>query len=247
VVNQALARRFWRGGDAVGRRLGIVEGGGGAVTWRRIVGVAPDLQYEEFGEETAQSRLNVFVPYATRPYRGLALMVRTRGEPRAQADVVRLALREQEPTVATFDVRTMDEVRVATTWEQRLFGHMMAGFAGLALALACLGVYGVLSYGVAQRLHEFGIRMALGARRVDLLGSVVRHGAGLALGGLVLGALLAAALTRLLQSILYGVEAFDLPAFAGMAALLFAVVLLASALPARRAAGLDPMAVLRAE
>jgi putative ABC transport system permease protein len=174
-------------------------------------------------------------------------MVRTRTEPRAQAEAIRQALRTQEPTVATYDVRTMEDVRVATTWEQRLFGHMMGAFAGLALALACLGIYGVLSYGVAQRAHEIGIRMALGARGADVVVGVVRRGALLALAGLALGLLLAAALARLVASILYGIDAFDPGAFAAMAAVLFAVVLLASYLPARRAASVDPMAVLRAE
>jgi len=246
LVNRRLAQRFWPEGDAVGRRIGIV-GSAGAVSWRRIVGIAPDLQYEEFGEETAQSRLNVFVPYATRPYRGLALFVRTHTDPRAQVEAVRQALRAQEPTVATSQVRTMDEVRVATTWEQRLFGHMMGAFAALALLLACLGIYGVLSYAVVQRRQEIGIRMALGARALDVLRLVLRRGATLGLLGLAAGLVLALALVRGLGSILYGVEPFDPVAFAGMGALLFAIVLVASLLPARRAASIDPMAVLRGE
>jgi predicted permease len=244
VVNRSLARRFWPEG-AVGRRIGLVEGA--HTRWLRIVGVAPDIQYEEFGEETAQSRLNVFVPYAGTPSRGLALLVRTRTAPRAQAETVRKALRDMDPSLAAWDVRTMQEVRAFTTWEQRFFGKLMGAFAGQALLLACLGVYGVLAYAVSRRTHEIGVRLALGASRADVVGLVVRRGAKMAAVGVALGLLLSVAVGRVLQGILYGVSGGDPIAFAAMAALLAAIVLLASWLPARRAAGIDPIAALRTD
>lgn len=244
VVNRSLARRFWPDG-ALGRRVGLVDGGN--TRWLRIVGVAPDIQYEEFGEETAQSRLNVFVPYAGTPSRGVALLVRTRTPPRAQAESVRRVLRELDPSLAAWDVRTLEEVRAFTTWEQRFFGKLMGAFAAQAVLLACLGVYGVLAYAVSRRTHEIGVRLALGARPADVVGLVVGRGARLAALGVALGLVLSLAVGRLLQGILYGVSGSDPLAFVTTAALLAGVVLLASWLPARRAAAVDPMAALRTE
>jgi putative ABC transport system permease protein len=244
VVNQRLARRFFPDG-ALGRRIGVVDGA--ATRWLRIVGVAPDLQYEEFGEDTAQSRLNVFVPYTGRPYRTLALFVRTGTLPRAQAETVRRVFRELDPGLATWDVRTMEEVRAYTTFEQRFFGRLMGAFAVQALLLACLGVYGVLAYGVSRRTHEIGVRLALGARPLDVIRLVVRHGAGMAAAGTAVGLLLAVALGRSIQGILFGVDVWEPLPLLATAGVLACVVLLASALPARRAAVVDPVAALRAE
>jgi putative ABC transport system permease protein len=250
VVNRGLARRFWPQG-AVGRRLALVDGGGrpeGApVLWLRVVGVAPDLQYDEFGEETAASRLHVFRPYASVPARTLALMLRAATKPRALADAVRRAFHELDPGLATWDVRTMQEVRAYTTWEQGFFGRLMGGFAAQALLLACVGVYGVLAYTVSRRTREIGVRLALGARPLDVLSLVLWRGAALALAGIGLGLLLALAVARALRGVLYGVQPFELAPLAGVAGVLLAVVLVASLLPARRAAAVDPLAALRAE
>ena len=141
----------------------------------------------------------------------------------------------------------MAEVRAATTWEQRFFGKLMGAFAVQALLLACLGVYGVLAYAVSRRTHEIGVRLALGARPADVVSLVVGRGARMALAGVAIGLLLSLAVGRMLQGILYGVGGSDRVAFVGMAALLCATVLLASWLPARRAARVDPIAALRTE
>jgi putative ABC transport system permease protein len=250
IVNRALARRFWPGG-ALGQRLALVDGGGrrpdAPVTWLRVVGVAPDIQYEEFGEETAQSRLNVFRPYATAPGRLLAGLVRTATPPRAQAEAVRRVFRELDPGLAVWDVRTMEEVRAFTTWEQRFFGRLMGAFAAQALLLACLGVYGVLAYAVSRRTHEIGVRLALGARPVDVVRLVLKRGMALGLLGTALGLQLSMAVGGALQGVLYGVAPFEPVPLLATAGVLVAVVLAASLLPARRAAAVDPIAALRAD
>jgi putative ABC transport system permease protein len=189
----------------------------------------------------------VFVPYATTPYRGMALFVRAKTAPRAQAEAVRRVFREVDPWLAIWDVRTMEEVRGYTTYEQRFFGKLMGAFAGQALLLACLGVYGVLAYGVSRRTHEIGVRLALGARPLDVVRLVVGQGARMAAAGVGLGLLLAVAVGRLIQGILFGVSFWEPLPLLATAVLLMGVVLLASLLPARRAAAVDPMAALRAE
>lgn len=245
LVNETLARRFWPGTSAVGRRIGLVEAG--AIRWLTVVGVAPNVQYEEIGEETEQSRLNLYVPYAHGGWRTMAFLVRTAADPAAVVGSVRTAIRKLDAGNPAYDVRTLREVRAYTTWEQRFFGQTMGAFAAAALLLACLGVYGVLAYGVSRRAHEIGVRMALGARPEDVVRLVVGQGASLALLGVGGGLLLAAGVARMLRGILYGVSAADPWAFAAMAALLSAVVVVASYLPARRAARIDPMAALRCE
>jgi len=245
IVNRGLATHLWPRADAVGRRLGWVENGG--TTWLTVVGVAPDVLYEEIGEDTSQSRLNLFLPYARLGWRSMAALVRTAGAPTAAAVSVRGAIRALDPGVPLYDVRSMAEVRAFTTWEQRFFGRLMGGFAAAALLLACVGVYGLLSYAVGRRTQEIGVRMALGARPTDMLRMVLSEGVRLAAVGAVLGLGFALALAHALRAILYGVSATDPLAFAGTALLLLAVVLLASLLPARRAAQIEPMAALRHE
>jgi predicted permease len=245
VVNQALARHFWPNDSPIGRRLGLVQNG--ATTWRTVVGVSPDIQYEEFGEETSQSRLNVFLPYARLGWRSMALLVRSASSAAAVAAGVRSTIRSLDAGIPTYDLRTMSEVRAYTTWEQRFFGRLMGVFALAALLLACLGVYGVLACAVSARTRELGVRMALGARPSDVASLVLKDGARLAVLGVLLGLGLAAGVGRVLGSILYGVSGADPLAFAGMAALLAAVALFASWLPARRASRVDPLTALRYE
>lgn len=243
IVNRGLAARLWPGGDAIGRRLGLVENG--TTAWLDVVGVAPDVQYEEIGEDTAQSRLNVFVPYARVGWRTMALLVRCAGDPAAVTAGARGAIRALDPGLPVYDVRSLREVRAFTTWEQRFFGRLMGGFALAALLLACVGVYGLLSFAVNRRTQEIGVRMALGARPADMARLVLSEGVRMAGLGAALGLGLALVLARALRAILYGVSATDPLAFVAMALLLAGVALVASFLPARRAARVEPMAALR--
>jgi predicted permease len=244
VVSQALARRLWPGGGVVGRRFRISSEKG---TWFTVVGVSRDLHFEEVGEATAQSRLQVYLPAARLHNRTFALLVRTDGPPAGAAAAARRELRALDSTLPTFDVRTMEEVRHFTTWPQRLWASLFGSFGTLALVLAAVGVYGVMAYTVSQRTREIGIRMALGARGGDIVRRVVGEGAVLAGAGVGLGMLGALGAALLMRGALYGVAPIDPFAFVVIPLLLAAVALLASWLPARRASRVDPMVALRAD
>jgi predicted permease len=243
IVNRKLARHFWPDGSAVGRRLGIVDGQ--ATNWLTIVGIAPEMQYEEFGEETAQSALQVYVPYGRMGARTIAFLVRGTAPAASLLRPIRAALAQVEAQAAVYDLSTMRARRDLTTWEQRFFGEAVGAFALVALLLACLGVYGVLSYTVSRRTREIGVRIAVGAAPIDVMRLVVGQAAALAGMGAAVGLLLSAAVGYLLQGILYGVVPHDPKTLLGTATLLVAVVIGASALPARRATRIDPVDALR--
>jgi putative ABC transport system permease protein len=245
VLNRSLADRLWPGRDPLGRRFRL--GDDDEFVWLRVVGVAGDLQYEEFGEETPQSRLQVHLPYAVAPWSNMALMLRTAGDPAAVAPAVRAAVAEADPTLALWDVRTMEEVRSYTTWGQRVLGEIFGYFGAVALLLGALGIYGVVALGVSQRRREFGVRMALGADPASLIRLVMAGGLGLTAAGLAGGLGGALGLGRLLRSLLYGVSPGDPAALAVVAAIMVAVALAATYLPARRASRVDPVAALKAE
>jgi putative ABC transport system permease protein len=245
ILNARLARQLWPSESAVGRRIGIV--GGGDINWLRVVGVVPDVQYEEFGEETDQSLLNFFVPYAWSASRTSAVLLRASGDPALLAEPARTALRRLHGSLPLYDIRTMAEVRRFTTWDQEFFGTMMGVFAASALLLACLGVYALLAYAARRRTHEIGVRLALGADPRKVVSMFVWQASRIGVAGLVVGLVLAAGVARALSGSLFAVNASDPVLFASMGGVLLAVVLLASYLPARRAARVDPMVALRVE
>lgn len=160
---------------------------------------------------------------------------------------MRREIRKTDPTLPLFNIQTGDEVRVSTFWQYRLFGWMFSIFGAIALALASIGVYGVLSYVVSQRTQEIGVRMALGASRRNVFALVLSQGARLAGLGVLVGVIGAAAVTRVVTTLLYNVSATDPLSFAGTAAFLTLVAILASYVPARRATAVEPMIALRAE
>ncbi|MEX2283906.1 MAG: ABC transporter permease [Gemmatimonadota bacterium] len=242
IVGTQLARRLWPDQDPIGRRLRI-----GEQHWFTVIGIAPDLQYEEFGEEVDHTRLQLHLPYAQSGTRLMAFMVRARGNPAELQRAVRAELRAIDPALAAFDVMTMAERRRHTTWPQRFFGQTFGTFGAAALVLALAGVYGVMAFSVARRRREIGIRIALGAKPRDVLRLVVGGAALLAASGVAIGIVGAWMLTRLLSGMLWGVTTNDPATFVITPLILAVAALTASYIPARRAARVDPMVALRSE
>jgi putative ABC transport system permease protein len=242
MINETMARDFFPGEDPIGKRVTIHMKDEN--TPSEIIGVVRDAKY--VGLDTPV-RPMTYWPYPELVYSGMTLVVRTEDEPLALGDVVRrevLAIDKDQPIA---DVRTM-ESWVSDSVSRARFSTMLLGiFASVALLLAAVGIFGVMSYSVSERTHEIGVRMALGARTSDVLGLVVRQGMMLAILGIGIGLGAAFALTRVLSSLLYGVSATDPLTFSAISLLLALVAFLACYLPARRAAKVDPMVALRYE
>jgi putative ABC transport system permease protein len=246
LVNRRLAEQYWPGEDPTGKRLKI-----GALdspnSWLTVVGVVGDVrQAELYGD----LRMDLYVPYAQERRAFIAprdLVLRTKGDAASVAAAVREAVWSVDKDQPVSHVRTMDQVFAAAISAERFQALLLGLFAALALVLACIGLYGVISYAVAQRTHEIGVRMALGARPPDVLRLVLRQGMSLTIVGLVLGIGIGLVATRVLSDLLYGVTARDPLTFAGMPALLLLVAFLACYIPARRATRIDPLVALRYE
>jgi ABC-type antimicrobial peptide transport system permease subunit len=178
---------------------------------------------------------------------GAAVVVRTEGDPASIMQLVRREVQEIDPREIIYNVQTLDEVIAGALAPRRLSMILLGVFAGLALALACVGIYGVVSYLVGQRTHEIGVRVALGAQRSDVMRLVLGEGARMALVGVAAGIVVAFGLTRLMANQLFGVTAHDPTTYASVTALLILVALVACYVPARRAVRLDPVAALRCE
>ena len=244
VVNESFARRYFPGADPIGKRikpgLSTTEK---ETPWREVVGVVHDIRHRSLSEPTLPA---YFVPYAQGLISPLRLVIRTRNAP-GIAEEVRKVIARMDPEVALYDVKTMEEYLATSVASPRFQTLLLAAFAGVGLALTAVGLYGVMAYGVAQRTREFGIRLALGARPRQVLGLVMRGGLRLVAAGLVAGILAAGFATELLAGALYGVDRLDPATFLGVAAVLLAVAMLASYLPARRATRVDPIRALRSE
>lgn len=245
IVNQTLVSRYFPNEDPIGKRVRWARDE--QVNWITIVGVAGDIKH--FGLDIPEEPA-LYTPYpqSGRAWkRWMGLTVRTQGEPARFADAVKQAVWKLDAQLPLTKVRSMSEVLALSMDERRFNLLLLAVFAAVALALAASGIYGVISYAVTQRTHEIGVRMALGARTQDVLALIVKQGAKLALLGTALGLVGAIVLTRWLKTLLFGVSVTDPLTFAVIAVLLLSVALLASYLPARRAAKVDPLVALRYE
>ncbi len=244
IVSDSLVKRFWPGQDPIGRR---VKAGGPSSRspWMTIVGVVNDMKYRGLpNNPTADPDL--FLPFSERQ-RGFSLLVRTPLDPASLASSVRGAVHSTDPTAVMFNVATMDERIARETSRSRFTGWLMAIFAGAALLLAMIGIYGMMSYSVSRRTQEIGLRVALGAARSDVLSLVLTRGMALVAAGLAIGVAAALALTRLMSTLLYGVAATDMLSFGAAAVVLAGVGAAACFMPAARAARIDPALTLRNE
>jgi predicted permease len=240
VVNEAFARRFWPGRDAIGQRVGV-RGSGGPLA--EVVGVVPDGKYRSL---TEQPLPYLYYAYLQQPSPSMMLQVRTAIDPAGISAALRSRVRALAPALPMPQITTLRSQVGMATMPQRIAGAALAVLGALALGIAAIGLYGVVSYVVVQRTHEFGIRTALGAAAGDVMKMVVLQGLRLALTGVVIGAALALVLARLLGTLLL-VSPADPMAILGAATLLIGVAVLASWLPARRATRVDPLTALRAE
>ncbi|HJX28222.1 MAG TPA: FtsX-like permease family protein, partial [Thermoanaerobaculia bacterium] len=249
IVNKTMADKLWPGENPIGKRITYDDPGDSDMSWREVVGVAADVHHTGLEQEPGSE---VYWPQLQSPVGGeLSLIVRTEGDPARLSDDVREVVAAIDPDLPIDRVRTM-EVVVSEALSGSRFQTVLLGiFAGVALLLAAIGVYGVISYSVAQRTHEIGIRMALGARRQEVLRLVVRQGMTLVLIGVAVGLVFALALSWWLAervaTYLYGGQAIDPLTLVVVPLMLLAVALVANWLPARRATLVDPLVALRRE
>ena len=246
VVNETLARRLWPGEDAVGKRLkqGWPETPESASPWREVVGVVSDVR---FNGVTAETPMQVYLPLVHDGARGLALVIRTATEPSSLVPSVEGIFRELDKDVPLSQTRTMDQMLDSSIARQRMSMVVFMVFAIVALTLASVGLYGVVSHGVTERMHEIGVRMALGADQRHVLGLVVRQGLSTAVLGIAIGVAGSIALSRWIQALLFGVTATDPMTFIAVVATLLSVAMIACYVPAWRATRVDPTRALRSE
>ena len=229
--------------DPVGRQFRLLEDPSGETF--TVIGVVADVMIEELGDREVTP--TAFVPYAYQQTANTGLLVRATGDAVALTPAIRAAVRASDPALPVFAASSMDEIRRTGFWQYRLFGQMFGSFGALAVVLAIVGVYGVLSYSVSQRTQEFGVRMALGAEPRDVRRMMIWQGLRLAAWGTAFGAVGALGITRVIGSLLYNVTPTDPVSFGGVMVLMLAVAAAAAYLPARRATLVDPMVALRAE
>jgi putative ABC transport system permease protein len=255
IVNEFLANRYWPGEDPIGKRIaiGLDQNGNPSKDWFTIVGITQNVVRHDWN---APADGEYYLPFLQSPtYSGgaspfskyMTFVVRTAGDAASQTAAVENAIRTQDKTVTISEVQTMEEVVAETNAQPRFYLYLLAAFAAVALVLAAVGIYGVMSHSVSRRTHELAVRMALGAQRTEVMRMVVRESMLLAFGGGVVGLIGALALTPLMKSLLYGVHAADPATLAIAAGALAVVALLASYIPARRTTKVDPIVALRYE
>jgi predicted permease len=243
VVNETMARTFWPGQSALGHRVRLANGPDSP--WRVIVGVVADIKN---GGTDRPTGTELFVPWRqAQGIRNIQVLLRTAGAPMSTAGAVRRTIAELDPSLPVAALRSMEEVVAQSQSRPRFLSVLLTFFTLVAVALAGIGVYGVISYSVARRSTEIGIRMALGADSPRILRMVLRQGVVLGGAGVVIGLGAALWLTRFIKTLLFGIEPLDVPTFTVTVVLLFALTLFASWVPARRATRVDPAIALRDE
>jgi putative ABC transport system permease protein len=243
IVDERLARQYWPNESPLGKRIrfGPPESN---EPWHTIIGVAGTVRHARLDRDLRET---IYVPYLQIPVNGMAIALRSSSDPQSLGGAVRkevLAMDKDQPIT---NVLTMNEIVSRSIWQPRFYAMLFGIFAVLALVLAAVGIYGVMSYAITQRTHEIGIRMALGADRLRVLKLTLGQGMKLALTGVALGLVASLGLTRLISGLLFGVSATDLRTFVSLAVLLISVTLLACYLPARKATKVDPLVALRYE
>jgi putative ABC transport system permease protein len=243
IIDETMARIYWPDEDPIGKRLAWTSANGNP-SWAEIVGLVGAVKHIALDGVV---RGQLYIPHNQRPSSAMYLAIRTSVNPTSVVGAVKSAIQRVDKDQPVYNIKTMEEY-LASSVANRQFTMLLFGiFGALALVLAAVGLYGVMSYSVTQRTHEIGIRMALGANRSDVMRLVVGQGMLLALAGVGIGLGAAFALTRLMSSLLFGVSATDMMTFAVISVILTGVALAASFVPARRAMKVDPMVALRYE
>jgi predicted permease len=255
IINEFMAKRHWPGEDPIGKRItiGLDMKGNPSQTWLTIIGVIQTVVRRDW---SAPPEEEYYLPYLQNPlytasssphYEYLSFVVRTAGDPAAEAPAIENAIREENKTVTLSDVQTMEGIVAESNAQPRFYLYLLAAFAAVALVLAAVGIYGVMSHSVSRRTHEMAVRMALGAQRGEVMRLVVGESMLLAVVGGMVGLIGALALSPTMKTLLYGVRATDPVTFMAVAFVLGMVALLASYVPARRATKVDPIVALRYE
>jgi putative ABC transport system permease protein len=245
LVSQGLADRFWPNQNPIGKRIKLPwNPGRDDEPWREVVGVVGDVK--QYGPDKPNT-MALYVPIAQYPVSFMTLAVRTAGDPVAITGAVKQVVQSLDPDQVPSDVMTMEGVMADSIQTRRFSMLLLGAFAALSLTLAAVGIYGVMSYAVAQRTHELGIRMALGAQTLNVLVLVLRSALALTLTGIAIGAIGVFAVTRLMKSLLFDTATTDVATFLLVCATLVVVALIACYLPARRATRVDPLVALRNE
>jgi len=242
VVNQTLARKYFPNTNPIGHRFRMEETGPGS-TWIEIIGVCADTRYLDMKTDIPPLHFDL---YRQKPdVGGVTYVVRTQLPAESITPALRRAVQQIDPDLPITSIRRYDEQIAATMQQERMFASLTTGFGILALALACVGIYGIMAYTVSQRTNEIGIRLALGAARSRIRGMVLREAGWMAVTGVIIGLAVAFALMRLVQSMLYGLKSNDPTSLTASALILLAMALLAAWIPAMRASRVEPMEALR--
>ncbi|MEO7725140.1 MAG: ABC transporter permease [Chthoniobacterales bacterium] len=243
IINQAMAKKYWPGEDAIGQRINFNDEDPKKIKWFSVVGIIGDIRHRGLDQEV---KPEYYLAHSQRPYRQMILAVRSAQDPRALISAIRRELHAFDPEQPLANIKTLEQITSDSVAPRRLSVVLLGVFAGLALLLASVGIYGVMSFLVVQRTHEIGVRMALGAQRKDVLALVIGRASVLILTGTVIGLVLAFFASRALGALLYNVGTLDPLTFVAVPLMLAFVALLASYIPAHRASKADPMIALLA-